>query len=156
MLFRSSTNAEKYYSVRKALGEAVETAARMDNCVHELACTTILPTCTTVGNNTYICDLCGYTCIEELPKLEHIYKDGICTECGAPDPSVTPDYRKGDIDGDGELTIRDIGLLRLSLADKYPQDAQMRLAGDIDGDGEITIRDVGMLRLYLADKITLD
>ena len=155
-MVRYSTDAEKYYSVRKALGEEIEAAAKMDNCAHEYTCTTVAATCKAAGSNTYTCSLCSHRYTEELPKLEHTYEDGVCAGCGAPDPSVTPSYKKGDIDGDGEITIRDIGLLRLSLADKYPQDAQMRLAGDIDGDGEITIRDVGMLRLYLADKITLN
>lgn len=155
-MVRYSTDAEKYYSVRKALGEEIEAAAKMDNCAHEYTCTTVAATCKAAGSNTYTCSLCSHRYTEELPKLEHTYEDGVCAGCGAPGPSVTPSYKKGDIDGDGEITIRDIGLLRLSLADKYPQDAQMRLAGDIDGDGEITIRDVGMLRLYLADKITLN
>lgn len=62
----------------------------------------------------------------------------------------------GDIDGDGEVTVRDIGTLRLYLADKVGREDLLLEAGDVDKDGEVTIRDVGMLRLYLADKITLE
>ena len=62
----------------------------------------------------------------------------------------------GDIDGDGEVTIRDIGALRLYLADKIDGEGLLLDAGDVDKDGELTIRDIGTLRLYLADKITLD
>ena len=62
----------------------------------------------------------------------------------------------GDVDGDGEVTIRDIGMLRLYLADKIDEESLLLEAGDVDNDGEVTIRDVGMLRLYLADKITLE
>ena len=61
-----------------------------------------------------------------------------------------------DIDGDGEVTIRDIGALRLYLADKIDGEGLLLDAGDVDKDGELTIRDIGTLRLYLADKITLD
>lgn len=61
----------------------------------------------------------------------------------------------GDVDGDGEVTIRDIGTLRLYLADKTETGTLLLEAGDVDKDGEITVRDVGMLRLYLADKIPL-
>ena len=66
------------------------------------------------------------------------------------------EYKLGDVDGDGEITIRDVGILRLYLADKVNADSLDLKAGDVDGDGEVTIRDVGMLRLYLADKITLE
>lgn len=61
----------------------------------------------------------------------------------------------GDVDGDGEVTIRDIGTLRLYLADKTETGTLLLEAGDVDKDGEVTVRDVGMLRLYLADKIPL-
>ncbi|MCI8611748.1 MAG: SGNH/GDSL hydrolase family protein [Clostridiales bacterium] len=63
----------------------------------------------------------------------------------------------GDIDGDGEVTIRDIGALRLYLADKIDgEELLLEEVGDVDKDGELTVRDTGMLRLYLADKITLE
>ena len=64
---------------------------------------------------------------------------------------------KGDVDGDGEITIRDAGLLRLHLADKLTGKTALTAvqlkAADMDGDGEITVRDVGLLRLHLADKV---
>lgn len=151
-----STDAEKYNTVRRALGEAVEAAARTENCPHDYTCVTVPATCTAPGSNTYTCSLCGDTYTEELPIIAHTFENGVCTQCGAPDPSVTPSYKKGDVDGDGEITIRDVGILRLYLADKYTLDVLGSLAGDTDGDGEITIRDVGTLRLYLADKIALD
>ena len=79
-------------------------------------------TCTAVGSKTYTCNLCGDTYTEELPMLEHTFENGVCTVCGAPDPNVTPSYKKGDLDGDGEITIRDVGILRLYLADKIALD----------------------------------
>lgn len=71
-------------------------------------------------------------------------------------PAQAEEYKLGDVDGDGEVTIRDVGMLRLYLADKTDADTLNLKSGDVDGDGEVTIRDVGMLRLFLADKITLE
>lgn len=71
-------------------------------------------------------------------------------------PVQAEEYKMGDVDGDGEVTVRDVGVLRLYLADKVGADTLTMQAGDVDGDGEVTVRDVGMLRLYLADKITLE
>ncbi len=66
---------------------------------------------------------------------------------------------RGDVDGDGEITIRDAGLLRLYLADKLTGEAALTTAqlqvADVDGDGEVTVRDVGLLRFFLADKISV-
>ena len=70
-------------------------------------------------------------------------------------PALAEEYKLGDVNRDGEVTIKDVGMLRLYLADKIDENALHLDAGDIDGDGEITSRDVGMLRLYLADKISI-
>ena len=41
------------------------------------------PTCTGNGHKAYdTCTRCSYTTYEEVPKLGHIYEDGICTRCG--------------------------------------------------------------------------
>lgn len=49
------------------------------------------PTCTEGGYTTYTCSRCGdhYTA-EETEALGHEYQDGICTVCGAEDPSYIP------------------------------------------------------------------
>ena len=70
-------------------------------------------------------------------------------------PAQAGEYKLGDVNGDGEVTVKDVGILRLYLADKVDENALHLNVGDIDGDGEITSRDVGMLRLYLADKISI-
>ena len=43
-------------------------------------------TCTTAGVITYTCS-CGDTYTEEIPATGHNYVDGVCTICGASDPS---------------------------------------------------------------------
>ncbi|MBR4132474.1 MAG: S-layer homology domain-containing protein [Oscillospiraceae bacterium] len=49
------------------------------------------PTCTEIGWAAYqTCSRCDYTTYAELPALEHDFRDGVCTRCGAPDPDYVP------------------------------------------------------------------
>ena len=62
---------------------------------------------------------------------------------------------KGDVTGDGKVTIKDVATIRLYLAGNLSQEltaAQLQ-AGDVTGDGKITIKDIAYLRLMLAGKI---
>jgi len=54
----------------------------------------------------------------------------------------------GDVNGDGEIDILDLILLRRYLAD-HPVDVAP--GADVNGDGEIDILDLILLRRYLAD-----
>ena len=45
-------------------------------------------TCTEAGQKTYTCTACGETRTEEIPALGHSFEGGVCTRCGAADPSV--------------------------------------------------------------------
>ena len=58
----------------------------------------------------------------------------------------------GDVDGDGEVTSRDVTILRRYLAGGWgiTIDDINASAADVDGDGEVTSRDVTILRRYLA------
>jgi hypothetical protein len=51
----------------------------------------------------------------------------------------------GDVDGDGDITMGDVGLLwpHVFFPAKYPLASEW--AGDVDGDGDITMGDVGLL-----------
>lgn len=111
------------------------------------------PTCTVDGSSVKTCSRCGYEEKTILPAPGHQYdENGVCTECG----QHRPEYIVGDVDGDGEVTIRDAGTIRLYLADKASFTEDQLAAADINGDGEVTIRDVGTIRLYLADKAPLE
>lgn len=142
-----STDAEEYYAVRKALGEAIEHA----NCTHEYDCVTSPADCTHDGLNTYTCKLCGHSYTEVIPALGHNYVDGVCTVCGA------PAFKTGDTNGDGRITPADVTRLRLYIASKLPSDMPMtlenKLASDLNGDGRITPADITALRLLLAGKL---
>ena len=55
----------------------------------------------------------------------------------------------GDVSGDGEVNVRDYGLLQQYLND---WDVTINLdAADVTGDGEVNVRDYGLLQQYLND-----
>jgi len=82
------------------------------------------------GEMTYTCSVCGHTITEVIDKL-------------------VPEYRLGDTNGDGEITVRDVVPIRRLIAGGY--DVTMNEeAADINGDGEITVRDVVPIRRYIA------
>ncbi len=50
--------------------------------------TTVDATCTEAGSTIVTCDDCGATVsITEIPAIDHNYVDGICTGCGAAEPT---------------------------------------------------------------------
>ena len=58
---------------------------------------------------------------------------------------------KGDIDGDGRLTVNDIALLKLHLIDIELLEGEQLEAADIDGDGRISINDMAQMKLKLLE-----
>ena len=50
------------------------------------------PGCTTEGVRTCTCGYCGYVYYESIDPKGHSYSNGICTSCGAADPSYAVDY----------------------------------------------------------------
>lgn len=138
-----STDAEEYYNVRKALGDALERS----NCTHEYECSATPADCTHDGSNIYTCKLCGHTYAETIPATGHTFVNGTCTVCGAPAVKI------GDANGDGRITPADVTLLRLYIAGKLPLDTSVNIAAsDVDGNGRITPADITALRLLLARK----
>ena len=61
----------------------------------------------------------------------------------------TPALVAGDTNGDGEVNVRDYGLLQQYLND-YDVDIDL-IAADVTGDGEVNVRDYGLLQQYLND-----
>ena len=65
------------------------------------------------------------------------------------------DVRYGDVNGDGRVNNRDLGLL-LQYAADWDVEMDMEMA-DVNHDGRVNNRDVGMLQQYLADwDVSLD
>lgn len=77
--------------------------------------TTKEPTCTESGEKTITCKECGASKTEEIPATGHHFENGVCTECGAPNPDCDHEYEDGvckncgqehlhDFSGEGEIT----------------------------------------------------
>ena len=73
-----------------------------------------------------------------LSKLDEVYA-GI------------PEVMRGDLDGDGEITMMDVRVLRQYLDELIELTETQKKAADVDGDGEITMMDVRWLRQYLDE-----
>ena len=58
---------------------------------------------------------------------------------------------RGDLDGDGEITMMDVRVLRQYLDELIELTETQKKAADVDGDGEITMMDVRWLRQYLDE-----
>lgn len=80
---------------------------------------------------------------------DHVYDDAYddtCNTCGAWREIVTITY--GDLNGDGRINNRDLGLLQQYLAG---WDVTVNVAAcDLNGDDRMNNRDLGLLQQYLA------
>lgn len=100
------------------------------------------------GENYYVL---GWVATADLDlKCEHVYDDGYdadCNVCGAirmvPDAPRTP----GDINKDGKINNKDIGLLQQYL-NGWDVVVDER-AADTNGDGKVNNKDIGLLQQYL-------
>ena len=66
------------------------------------------------------------------------------------DDSVWLEYKKYDINLDGEVTANDLAILKLYLAGVSNITAKGEFAADINGDGEVNATDLASLKLKLA------
>ena len=109
------------------------------------------PTCAADGYTTHTCAHCGDSYVDSpVPATgEHTYDsatDATCNICGHMRPITTP----GDIDGNGKLNNRDLGLLQLYLNDDdLTGKAFDETAADLDGNGKLNNRDLGLLQKQL-------
>ena len=95
------------------------------------------------------CDADCNTCGDLRQVSDHAYDDDAdttCNECGFVRVVVT----LGDVDGNGKVNNRDLGLLQLYLNDGDLTDKAFVLAAcDLDGNGKINNRDLGLLQKQL-------
>lgn len=61
----------------------------------------------------------------------------------------TPTVKKGDTNGDGEITLRDLANIRLHLLKLSVLEGKNLTGADTDGDGSVALRDLANLRLHL-------
>ena len=62
---------------------------------------------------------------------------------------------KGDINGDGKITVSDMATVRLHLLGKYTLSGDTFKSADVNGDGKITVSDMATVRLHLLGKYTI-
>ena len=110
------------------------------------------PTCGAVGVLTYICTECGDSYDEPIPATgEHVYEDDLdeeCDECGdLRELPEKPTYEQGDINGDGKVNNRDLGILQRYLNGGQATAIEEML--DVNGDGKVNNRDLGILQRIL-------
>ena len=72
-----------------------------------------------------------------------------CSVCGKVMPLLY-----GDVNGDGEVTSTDAGIVILYLKGKTELTAEQLLAADVNGDGQVTSSDAGNIILYCKGKIS--
>ena len=62
-------------------------------------------------------------------------------------PSVPGDYIPGDVNKDGKVNVRDLGMLQQSL--NGWQVEILQAAADVNGDDKVNVRDLGILQQFL-------
>lgn len=79
---------------------------------------------------------------------------GVCTEAVR---IVNPDedFILGDVDGDGEVTVKDATLIQKFSAELETLSDKQKKAADINGDGTISILDATEVQKYVAGLITV-
>ena len=105
------------------------------------------PTCEQGGYTTYTCSVCGDTQVDNrTDALGHAYDDAFdatCNVCGAEREAAV----RGDVDGNGKVNNRDLGLLQKHLNGSAVDIAEA--AADLDGNGKVNNRDLGLLQKLL-------
>lgn len=113
------------------------------------------------GNNTVVITVkaeSGYT----TDYTVSVYADKACTlyvnstgtiPGGGSQPTVT--VKKGDTNGDGQITLRDLANVRLHLLGLISLSGNNLTGADTNGDGQIALRDLANIRLHLLGLINL-
>lgn len=57
--------------------------------------------------------------------------------------------KKGDVNGDGRITLEDLARMKMHLIDKELLTGNSYTAGDINSDGRITLEDLARVKMHL-------
>ena len=105
------------------------------------------PDCENGGYTTYTCANCGDSYVtDQVDALGHNYDDDFdadCNTCG----HVREVSVRGDVNGDGRVNNRDLGILQRYL-NEWEIDIDA-IATDMNGDGNVNNRDLGLLQQLL-------
>ena len=123
-------------------------ADKVDALGHKYTSAVTPPTCQEEGYTTHTCSRCGDSYVDgKVPATGvHTYdddQDTDCNECG----HVREVSVRGDVNGDGRVNNRDLGILQ-----RYLNDWEITIdtmATDLSGDGKVNNRDLGLLQQYL-------
>ena len=114
---------------------------------HKYAIVITPPTCEQGGYTTHTCSACGDTLVDNrTDALGHTYDDAFdadCNACGAEREAAV----RGDLDGNGKVNNRDLGLLQKHLNSTAVDIDEA--AADLDGNGKVNNRDLGLLQKLL-------
>ena len=82
--------------------------------------------------------------------LGHTYVNGVCIRCDVEDPAGSGMGLIGDITGDGNVNMGDVGKLYAYVkGTSVTVDKDMIDLYDITGDGNVNMGDVGKLYAYI-------
>ena len=168
----AAESAATYYAVFTPVAHTYGTAA--ENGKHFCVCGKPASCSDSDNDGDHLCDLgCGdmksehkggtATCDKQAvcieckqgygPTLDHVYDDeydATCNVCGTVRevPDKPGDIVYGDVNGDGQVNVRDVALLQQYVAgwDVTVNEA----AADANGDGGVNVRDVARLQQYVA------
>ena len=126
-------------------------------------------TCAAEGVMTYTCTVCGDRYTAAIPTVGHTYTDACDADCNGCGATRTPPHQYadpydadcdlcgttrevkpmtiGDVNGDGNVNVRDLGLLQQHL---NGWDVSISLeAANVNGVSGVNVRDYGLLQQYL-------
>ena len=86
---------------------------------------------------------------------EHTFEKGICTVCGAADPTYIPSESDpnaiyGDVNGDGKITVDDVTLIQKAIVFLVKFDENTTMLADVNNDGLVNILDVTLIQKYIV------
>ena len=117
---------------------------------HNLAESTVEPTCTDDGYQGLSCTRCDYTEAKVISATGHSFVGGKCTVCGEKD---TSSYTLGDINADGSINGKDSNQLKQIISGSSMPTETEQLAADVKTDGAINGMDANLLAQFLAGAI---
>lgn len=133
-----------------------------NNCTHQFA-TSVYDQCVKANNakKAYISNYSGALTFKipvysQLP--ESIYPAPTIENYNSqPSPTPSSDHsrRKGDYDGDGQVTVKELATIRMYLLGVKQLSPEECGYLDVTGDNELTVKDLATVRMYLLGLVTI-
>ncbi len=128
-------------------------------------------TCTEKGTQIRVCTVCDNIKISEIPATGHSYETVVieptpfekgftlytCSQCGYSYKDNYVDVIRilGDVDLDGDLTVKDATLIQEYIVELKPlSDLQKKIA-NVNGDSDINVMDATYIQMVIAELIKI-